>query len=177
MTADIAHGEVRILCSYIRNEIGRKGVEENSTTTWNTKKTFPKSIVSKMKRSPLILWNHFSTFDIKWKLTELARSKYSRCFHSILKLNHAHSISLFGWLGDSGCTSHSKQHDACHHCKAHASLHSQRLSFIVSNCRLFPWLSLDPYRPNLSYLLVSTPTAPKRHYLTHTVLQKHICFD
>jgi len=64
-----------------------------------------------------------STFD-KWKLNELVKFKGSCCFHSILKLNHAHSISLFSWLSDSGCSSHSKQHDdACHHCKAHACLY------------------------------------------------------
>lgn len=107
------------------------------------------------------------------ELTELARSKGSCCFHSILKLNHAHSISLCGWLGDSGCTSHSKQHDTCHHCKAHASPHSPRLSFIVSNCRLFPWLSSDPQRLKLLFISQHTNGPQKALSNTYTTTKTH----
>lgn len=81
------------------------------------------------------------------------------------------SILLHSWLIYQ--VSHSKQHDTCHHCKACASFHCQRPSFIMSNCRLFAWLSSDPYRPNLSYSLVSTPMPPKRHYPIHTTTKTY----
>lgn len=94
-----------------------------------------------------------STFDIKWKTIELAGSKDNCCFHFIFQLNLpalVHSLVDLVTQAVSGSEGNMMLVTTA---KAHASLYSPMLNLIVSNCRLFPWLSSDPYR---SDLLVTT---------------------
>lgn len=65
---------------------------------YKKKKSFLKSIVMGDDTfSPDFMESFISAFDIKWNLTELARSKGSCCFfHFILKLSNVHSTLLFG---------------------------------------------------------------------------------
>lgn len=101
-----------------------------------------------------------STFDIKWKTIELAGSKDNCCFHFIFQLNHACSSSLFGWPGDSGCISLSRQHDVCHHRKS-------TCIFIFSNaephCLQLQAVSMTFTRSIQIWLLLVTTSVPPKN--------------